>query len=151
MNVSPLRGEKNTWGLKIYFLFKNETFSPLNREEVKNSDNLNPTFLNSASPSQSPEMHNQGLVVGYGMLIDTTTLPYGLILSKDTLWLSRFSSKCYFCHKKFFKTPPTYVFKVKYPRRIFYNMLCFLKEQKTFPLLQVRSLRACDLNWHQRN
>ena len=49
-----LKGGKNTWDLKIHFLFKNETFSPLNREEVKNSDNLNPTFLNSAGPSHQP-------------------------------------------------------------------------------------------------
>ena len=76
-----LKGGKNTWDLKIHFLFKNETFSPLNREEVKNSDNLNPTFLNSAGPSHQP---SQAMVVGHGMWIYVTFL-YGLILFKNTL------------------------------------------------------------------
>ena len=58
MNVSPLKGKKNTWSLKIHFLFKNETFSPL--KEVKNSDNLNPIFLNSASPSHQAQPSHGG-------------------------------------------------------------------------------------------
>lgn len=116
--VLLLRGKKNPWDLKIHFLFKSEVFSPLSREEVNHSEPY-PRFLDSASPSQSPEMQSPATVVGRRMRVYTTTLPYSPILSKDTLQFSRFSSKHDFCSKKFFKIPLRYILKVKYPRRIF--------------------------------